>query len=706
MLVTAATPARALTFTDVTTAAGLATTHSHQPLVPDREPRQVAGGVAAGDYDRDGFVDLFVVRGEAGAAKLFRNRGDGTFTDVAASAGVAIGPGLHASGTFADVDGDGWLDLLVVGFSGTQPVLLRNLGNGTFGNVTATAGVVLPGLHAFSASFGDYDRDGDLDLFVSRWSSDFPAAGTGGHLWRNDGDGSFTDVSAAAGLPAFASPLPIFPATLDLSFTGNFADIDSDGWPDLLVTVDFGGSKVLRNQGDGTFADVTTAVISDENGMGSAIGDYDADGDLDWFVSSIWDPNGIVEGNWGITGNRLYRNDGTGTFTDVTTAAGVRAGYWGWGATFADLDNDADLDLVHVNGWGPLDFLEAAEFHHDPAVAFLANGDGSFTESAAALGLADTGQGRGVVAFDYDRDGDLDLFYANNTGAPKLFRNDGGAASAHLGVKLIARGANREAIGARVRATIGATTQLRELRAGTSFESQDPAEAHFGLGSATGVDELRVSWPSGSETVLTDVAGRRSIILSEPNATGQTCTGTAPGNPCLPGGAAGSKTDCFVELLPQPAPPLDPRGVPSRTVRCRDGDPSCDTDGVNGSCAFTLSLCINNHDPRLPACVPRDVASVEITSPRKTSRKEIERTVHAQLAAAFGPGGELGVQAGSALANATPDHCTAPLPIDLPLAQSLSGSLRTSKLKIGVRVRASDRRGDADVIVLQCLPPV
>jgi hypothetical protein len=174
----------------------------------------------------------------------------------------------------------------------------------------------------------------------------------------------------------------------------------------------------------------------------------------------------------------------------------------------------------------------------------------------------------------------------------------------------------------------------------------------------------------------------------------------------LPGGAAGSKTDCFVELLPQPAPPLDPRGVPSRTVRCRDGDPSCDADGANGSCAFTLSLCINNHDPRLPACTPRDVASVEITSPRKTSRKQIERDVHALLAAAFGPGGELGVRAGSALANATPDHCTAPLPVDLPLAQSLSGSLRASKLKIGVRVRASDRRGDADVIVLQCLPPV
>jgi len=707
IVATTTATARALTFTDVTAAAGLATTHGYDPFGSYREPAQVGGGVAAGDYDRDGWVDLFVVRGQHGAGKLYRNRGNGTFVDVAAAAGVVVGPGLHASATFADVDGDGWLDLIVVGFGGVQPVLFRNLGNGTFENATASAGIVLPGLQSFSASFGDYDRDGDLDLFVSRWASDFPAPGTGGHLWRNEGDGSFTDVSAAAGLPAFSSPLPIFPATLDLSFAGNFADIDSDGWPDLLVTVDFSGSKVLRNQGDGTFADVTdTAVITDENGMGSAVGDYDNDGDLDWFVSSIWDPNGVVEGNWGITGNRLYRNDGTGTFSDVTTAAGVRFGYWGWGATFADLDNDADLDLVHVNGWGPLEFLDAAEFHYDPAVVFLSNGDGTFVESGAALGLDDTGQGRGVVAFDYDRDGDLDLFYSNNTGAPKLFRNDGGNQAAHLGVKLIGHGRNSEAIGARVHATTGATTQLRELRAGTNFESQDPAEAHFGLGAASTVDELRVTWPGGAETVLTGVAGRRSVVLTEPHAPAQTCTAAAPGNACHPGGAAGSKTDCFVELLLAPTPPRDARGVPARTLRCRDGDAACDLDGAaNGACALTVALCINNADPRLPKCVPTDVASIEITSPRKTSRKEIERAVHGQLATAFGAGGELGVGATPGIANVTPDHCTAPLPITLPLAQSLSGAVRASKLKIGIRARDSRRRGDADVVVVQCLPP-
>jgi len=705
LLVTTARAATAISFSDVTAAAGLATTNGYFQELTFGEPRVIGGGVAAGDYDRDGWVDLFVVRGQNGAGQLFRNRGNGTFTDVAFAAGVTIGPGLHASATFADADGDGWLDLLVVGFGGVQPLLLRNLGDGTFVDATFASGILLPGLHSFSASFGDYDRDGDLDLFVSRWSSDFAAPGLGGHLWRNDGAGAFTDVSAAAGLPAFSSPLAIFPATLDLSFTGNFTDIDSDGWPDLLVTVDFGGTRVLHNQGDGTFDDVTDpAIITDENGMGAAIGDYDNDGDLDWFVSSIWDPNGIVEGNWGITGNRLYRNAGDGTFSDATDVAGVRIGYWGWGSSFADLDNDADLDLVHVNGWGPLNIPESAEYHADPAVCFVGNGDGTFTESAAALGLADTGQGRGVVAFDYDRDGDVDLFFSNNNGAPKLFRNDGGNAQTHLGVKLVGSAPNSEAIGARVRATTGATTQLRELRSGSNFESQDPAEAHFGLGAATVVDELRITWPDGSETALDDVAARRSLVLTQPRAGAPSCTTSAPGNECIPGGTSNSKTDCLIELRVSPTPPRDPRGVPSRTARCRDGDPACDADGENGSCTFAVALCINNHDPRLAACSPRDVQRLEVTSPRKTSRKALERAVHAQLAVAFGAGGELGIDATSPFANATPDHCTGEVAIVLPLAQSSSGSLRANKVKLGLKARASDKRADADVVVLQCLP--
>src|SRR5262249_47058538 len=167
-----------------------------------------------------------------------------------------------------------------------------------------------------------------LDLCVSQWGTVQTAQHVSNHLWRNNGDGTFSGVDAEAGLSSLdESP--------DYTFTPNFADIDNDGWPDLLVAVDFGKSRGFHNQGDGTFSNATNAVISDENGMGAAVGDFDNDGDLDWFISSVWDPDGIAEGFWKVSGNRLYSNHGDGTFADVTDAAGVRQGFWGWGSCFA-----------------------------------------------------------------------------------------------------------------------------------------------------------------------------------------------------------------------------------------------------------------------------------------------------------------------------------------------------------------------------------
>ena len=365
------------TFTDVTSAARIDAFAIH-----DQETVGIfAGGAGAGDYDRDGYIDLYVTRGSVGFPCLYRNRGDGTFSDQTFNAGLSSVSGLISSGTFADVDGDGWLDLLLLGLLETTPRLYLNRGDGTFALATGT-GLALPG-NSYSAAFGDYDRDGDLDLFVTRWGSTLSDPAATGRLWRNDGGGKFTDVSQAAGIPVFRSPLES--SDVDYSFTGNFADIDDDGWPDLLVAADFGASKILRNQQDGTFDLVEqNGVPDDENGMGAAVGDFDGDGDLDWFVSSVWDPNGTSEGYWGVTGNRLYRNDGTGHFSDVSEAAGVRHGYWGWGSTFADVDLDGDPDLVEVNGYGH--FPQSAEFHSDPARLFLSNGNGSFTESASALG--------------------------------------------------------------------------------------------------------------------------------------------------------------------------------------------------------------------------------------------------------------------------------------------------------------------------------
>ena len=475
-------------FTEVSVTAGVAFEHGYVGGAT-LERLMIAGGVAAGDYDGDGWVDLFAVGGTLGPNRLFRNLGGGAFEEVAAAAGVA-GSSEAASGpTFADLDGDGWLDLVIGGIRQAPVRVYRNRGDGTFFEATAATGLV-SGRDTFSAAFGDYDRDGDLDAFLSHWGVPGPVA----HLWRNDG-GFFVDVGRDLGVSDAYTQR-------DFTFAPNFADLDDDGWPDLLVTGDFGTSRVFRNLGGGGFEETTSEVVTDENGMGAAVGDYDGDGDLDWFVSSIWDPTGVPAGNWGVTGNRLYRNRGDGTFEDATDSAGVRRGYWGWGSCFGDFDNDGDLDLFHVNGF-PIS--GADPFFEDPAVFFENRGDGTFTERASDLGLADTGQGRGVVCFDYDRDGDLDVFIANNSQASKLYRNDLATGHRSVEVKLVGQGPNTEAIGARIWLTAGGLTQMRELRAGSNFASQTPALAHFGLGPTQHIDEVRIRWPDGQRTLLTDL---------------------------------------------------------------------------------------------------------------------------------------------------------------------------------------------------------
>ncbi|HMB68255.1 MAG TPA: FG-GAP-like repeat-containing protein [bacterium] len=501
-----ATPAPATwSFTDVTTAAGVRFEHGYVGGLTSN-PRQMAAGVAAGDYDGDGWTDLFMVSGDLAANRLFRNLGDGTFQDVAAAAGVAT-VGLGCGPVFTDHDGDGHLDLFVGGIDSTPPSLFRNQGDGTFANVTGSSGLT-PTHPTFSASFGDYDGNGTLDLFASHWGVHQTLSPQ--HLWRNEGDGTFEPVDAAAGLTDWG------PDILDWTFTGNFCDVDDDGDLDVLVVSDYNTSRVFRNDGGGAFANVSSPVLTDQHGMGAAVGDYDNDGDLDWFVTSILNTSA------GLTGNRLYRNDG-GSFADVTDAAGVRNGAWGWGASFADLDNDGHLDLIHVNGW------YHPSFQSDATRLFVSNGDGTFTESAAALGCADTGQGRGLACVDHDRDGDLDLMLANNSGENRFYRNDLAEGNHWLQVRLADAGPNTLGIGARILVSSGGVIRRRDVRCGSNFVSADPLVQHFGLGASTTVDAVRVDWPDGGVTMLEDVAVDQRLVIDR----------TATAAPVASGGAGG-----------------------------------------------------------------------------------------------------------------------------------------------------------------------
>lgn len=518
------TPASAqpVTFEDVTVAAGVNYLHwdGVQPAQELLPGLIMTGGAAAGDYDNDGWVDLYVTRISA-PNLLFRNMHDGTFQEVGAAAGVALNS-TSSSCTWADVNGDGFLDLFVSTWTGFgHQYLYMNDGTGNFTDEAALRGVALPagGIRRRFASvaFGDYDRDGDLDLFVTEWNGLIlyeTGIGARNLLFRNDGNGFFTDVTVAAGIS--------LPTTW--GFTPRFSDINNDGWPDILIAADFGTSRLLSNLGNGQFSDITRAagVGTDENGMGSTIGDIDNDGDLDWFVTSIFDPDQSCTTQscgWGDSGNRLYRNDLNNTFTDATDTAGVRDGYWGWGSAFFDFDNDGDLDLGMTNGFSNSGTF-SLRFLTDPIRLWQNDGTGVMTEVSAAAQFTNTGNGKGFLVMDYDRDGDMDVFIVNNAGNPVLYRNNGGNNNSWLKVRLRGHRTNRDGIGARifVQVTNGGPTQMRELNCGNNYMSQDELEAHFGLGNGvTTIQTVTVQWPaSGLEQVFNNVAAGQSLLVEEP----------------------------------------------------------------------------------------------------------------------------------------------------------------------------------------------
>jgi hypothetical protein len=509
-------------FVDATASTGVSYTIGYRNLQPTGlVPLFAMSGAAAGDYDNDGDVDVFITRGDIGANLLYRNNGQGVFTDVAAVAGVAFTARptenyRHTGPTFADMDGDDDLDLFIGGLYGDPSLIYANDGNGSFHNVTPGSGIdTLAARFNISAAFGDYDLDGDLDLFVAHWGETWDPVSPGDtqHLWRNDSANGvirFTSVSIPAGISATILPvrenMPAFPIS-DYTFTPTFARIDDDLYPDILSVADFGSTMVFNNNGDGTFLNVTNRLeITDGNGMGSALGDFDHDGDLDWFVSSIFYPTVPL------SGNRLYRND-AGTFVNATPGSGVRDGGWGWGACAADLDNDADLDIYHTNGWSG----EVTGFETDVSKAYSGRGDGTFVEQASQLGLADSQQGRGVVCTDFDNDGDIDILQLHRGSqlSATYWRNDRTTGN-YLSVRLDGRPPNTRAAGARVYATVGTQTQMREVSIGSNFLSQNSAVQHFGLGVASSVDEIKVQWPNGAETVLRNVPAGQRLNIAHP----------------------------------------------------------------------------------------------------------------------------------------------------------------------------------------------
>ncbi|MER2493180.1 FG-GAP-like repeat-containing protein [Catenovulum sediminis] len=472
------------------------------------EMHTIAGGVSVADIDQDGWLDIFVSHGNQ-PGKLFRNN-QGVYEEVT-STYLASLQGIHFSSLFIDLNADTWPDLIVLNDDinmGYLQVFINQAGNG-FVEDTSKKGLQFSRF-SHSIAAGDYDADGDLDLYVTHWNTGRIKPVSRENLWRND-NGTFTDVSHLLP-PTRRSQLY---GDIDMQFTPAFYDYDQDGRLDILIAADFGTSQVLKNTGEAGFIDVTPSSITDENGMGSALGDYDNDGDLDWFVSSIWNPSVHKAYDGGESGNRMYRND-NGTWIDTTESTGVRFGYWGWGACFADFNQDGWDDLFHTNGMTDgriASESEVSQFFDDPSRLYINQQNSTFTEESVEWGISHTGQGRGISCFDFDNDGDQDILIAHNGKAPQLYRNNN--QGNYLNIQLQQSGNNRQAIGAKVTVVTDVGSQTKWLTLNSNYMSNNPAVVYFGLGQAQSITHVEVVWPDGSTTTQQQVAFNQAFVITK-----------------------------------------------------------------------------------------------------------------------------------------------------------------------------------------------
>ncbi|MBW8050349.1 MAG: T9SS type A sorting domain-containing protein [Cytophagales bacterium] len=504
-------------FSEVSISAGI----NHQHINTER----MGGGGAFFDYDNDGYPDIYLTGGEI-RDMLYHNNGNGTFTEVGVAAGLSLTDSISTMGVITgDIDNDGYRDIFVTTWVDEHNLLFKNNGDGTFQEISASAGIS-DTAWSTAASFGDFNLDGFPDIYVVNYvdpskpttdDSGFYYVCSPNYLYMNNGNETFSEVASLYGVADTGCGLAIA-----------FTNCDQDSDVDIYIANDFGAwvlpnSLYQNNFPSPDFSNVSVSSSMNDAiyGMGIAIGDYDEDGDLDYYVTNLGR-------------NVLRNNQGNGLFIDLTDSAGVTNTYTdsnlfavGWGTAFLDYDNDTYLDLFVANGHIPADSI-IANAPSNPDVLYKNNGDATFTDVSVLLDVDDTSMARGFAYGDYDNDGDLDLLImVADTGLTSshalLYQNNNSNNNHWLKVKLQGTTNNRDAYGSLVRIISNGRNWIREIDGGSSHLSHHSTIAHFGLGIYTAVDTIEVTWPDGKSQFLSNIGVDTTILIVEDTAiTGHT----------------------------------------------------------------------------------------------------------------------------------------------------------------------------------------